>query len=234
MKIIKVCIKNYSLEVTDAEVRVPFASLISREETKLQHYLSRIVWSASAKALLSRGDLDLRARARLRATSLPHAGAFLRAAPIPWLQLRVSSPLVFRVMLWRFLGIPLVRSSVSLSCQTCSCPMGVFGDHGIVCRRGGGANQRHRHVQDLLFHAFRDSGLKVSREPRHLLPGSNLNPGDLLVRGFSDSYQHTAFDVSITDSLQSRTFPMQQSTLAIEAVCLRKRSSRNMRFLVRL
>lgn len=192
----------------------------------MQRFLSRFVWVTASSVLLSSAGLDLCSQACLRAAFLPHAGqarAFLRAAPIPWLQLKVvfSPLLVFRVMLWRFLNIPLVRTRAS--CLSCARPRDAFGDHGTDCRRGRGAHQRHRRVQDLLFHAFRDSGLKVSRETRHLLPVSNQS---LEICRFVNLQQPISTRPLMCPSrirCNPGRFPMQQFMPAIKVVCPRKR-----------
>ena len=58
-------------------------------------------------------------------------------------------------------------------------------------------------MRDILFLAARGAGLSVEREPKHLLLRGGQKPGDLLVQNFSEGFHASAFDVSISDTLQS-------------------------------
>ena len=166
---------------------------------KVQHFLSQFVWDFLLSDLRSKGPNDLRFLARLTTLHMPHAVAFIRGAPCPWLQLRASSPLAFRVALRRVLGLPLLESPAS--CALCGLPMDLFGDHAAVC--AGSATKRHDRVRDLLFLVCKEAGYSVAKEVRNLLPGSRAKPGDLVIQSFSPSFACSAFDISLSDPLQS-------------------------------
>ena len=68
---------------------------------------------------------------------------------------------------------------------------------------GGDTTRRHDAVRDILFLAARGATLSVEREPKHLLLRGGQKLVDLLIRNFSEGFHASAFDVSLSDTLQS-------------------------------
>ena len=69
-------------------------------------------------------------------------------------------------------------------------------------RRGGDKTRRHNAVRDILFLAARGAALSVEREPKHLLLRGGQKPTDLLLRDYTEGFHASAFDVTISDTLQ--------------------------------
>ena len=68
---------------------------------------------------------------------------------------------------------------------------------------GGDKTRRHNAVRDILFLVACGAALSVEREPKHLLLRGGQKPADLLIRNFSEGFHASAFDVSVSDTLQS-------------------------------
>ena len=156
----------------------------------LQRTLSQAIESAAHEGLLSRGD-DL-SRARLLSTGLPHAGAFISSVPA-W-ELRIpaeafSAMLRFRLNLEVFGG--------AQQCDLCDGPLDPFGEHVAQCVRRSDRITRHDAVRDALVAGLSALGLGVSVEPRHVVPGRQKRPGDLVVRAGVLNTLPTCIDVTV-------------------------------------
>jgi ubiquitin carboxyl-terminal hydrolase 44/49 len=168
-----------------------------RRVPKVQKRLMDERHDLESKSLLTTGSLRL--RARLRGLSQPHAGDWLYALPIAALDQRVQSR-PFRIMLRRHLGVPIPGHPSK--CPLCARPCDSFGDHAGVCSAGGDKTRRHNAVRDILFLAARGAALSVEKEPKHLLLHGGQKPADLLVRNYTEGFHASAFDVTISDTLQ--------------------------------
>ena len=71
---------------------------------------------------------------------------------------------------------------------------------------GGNKTRCHNAVRDILFLAARGAALSVEREPKHLLLRGGQKLANLLIRNFSEGFHASAFDVSVSDMLQSTSF----------------------------
>jgi hypothetical protein len=184
----------------NSRTRSDFSIKDLRSGRQGQRLLSSAVWSTRSQALLESGDL--RSKARLLGTRMPHAADFLKAAPIPGYEQRVSSSAVFQMMIKRFLGVPLIAEPLS-ACRACEQNvMDRFGDHAMVCRRGNDKIVRHNKLTQVLGNAARDAGLQPVLERLHLLPDSNQRPGDLAFETGRTNPHTIAYDVTVTDTLQ--------------------------------
>jgi len=89
-------------------------------------------------------------KARILAVSSPHAGDWLRAPPITAVGLRLSYEAV-RIAVAHRLGCKACEP------HTCVCgkPVDVRGLHELSCRRSAPRQQRHSHLNDIIWRAIR-------------------------------------------------------------------------------
>jgi len=97
--------------------------------------------------ILSRAPSDVD-KAKLFAAASPHSGDWLHAPPITAVGLRLSDEAV-RVAVAHRLGCKACES------HTCVCGKAVDarGLHGLSCRRSAARQQRHSHLNDILWRA---------------------------------------------------------------------------------
>ena len=188
------CIASTESLFTGANIQFEDLRNVSKVQKKLMGERHEVEFAS----LLATGSL--RHRARLRGLSMAHANDWLHALPISSLGQRVQSR-PFRIMLRRHLGVSIL--GLPSKCPLCGRFSDSFGDHAGVCPMGGDKNRRHNAVRDILFLAARGAALSVEREPKHLLLRGGQKPADLLIRNFSEGFHASAFDVSVSDTLQS-------------------------------
>ena len=94
---------------------------------------------------------------------------------------------------------------------------------------GGDKTRRHNAVRDILFLAARGVALSVEREPKHLLLRGGQKPADLLIRNFSEGFHASAFDVSVSDTLQSTSLNRAAADTGYVAQAAHDRKTRKFR-----
>jgi len=92
-----------------------------------------VVWSHATS------DID---RARLLAASSPHSGDCLAASPITSVGLRLSDEEI-RIAVAHRLGCR--------ACEPHTCAVDARGLHGLACRRSAPRQQRHSHLNQLVW-----------------------------------------------------------------------------------
>ena len=169
----------------------------------LQKFLSADVWRSLRRRLLQ--GSSLRDKARLQAVGMSHAGAFILARPIPFLNQRVDDSKLFRLMLRRYLGIPLLdRPGL---CRTCLSPFDIHGDHAMVCRTGRDKTIRHDGLRNILLGVARSAAMIARPEPPDRVLPDGRRPGDLTIEGYEPGKISTCFDVTIREPLQLTHLP---------------------------
>jgi hypothetical protein len=178
---------------------------------KVQHKISDCIWYLLSGQLSVEASKqgNLRTQALLLAQELEHANDFVVALPISALGHRVPDQL-FHVMLKRYMHIPLFPPTDLPSCTACATRMDVYGDHALVCSRGGGAITRHNLLRDAMRALARSAGYQTRSELPYLLHNTRDKPGDFVVHNLDEANSVTAFDVTVRDTLQ-------RSTLALAA-----------------
>ena len=168
------------------------------------------VWGQTQKMLSKRIDshnllhlksqlVDERERARLESLGLPYAGAWLVAPPIRALGLHLQ-PEEFVMATKLRLGIAMFSSDSP--CPACQRPSDVQGDHALCCSHWGERITRHNLLRDHLHDLAASACLSPVKEGRHLLPGANRRPADILIHSW-DGGCDAALDVTVVHPLQT-------------------------------
>ena len=137
--------------------------------------------------------------ARMASLGLPHASDWLSVCPSPALGLHLRGP-EFTLALKYRLGVPLYGSEGE--CPACHLPSDQMGDHALSCAQYGDRIARHNLLRDILFETAASAALAPAREGRHLLPGREARPADILLPRWSNG-KDAALDVTVTSSLAS-------------------------------
>jgi len=103
-------------------------------------------------------------KARLLAATATHSGDWLQAAPIASVGLKLSDEAV-RVAVAHRLGCRAREP------HTCVCGKNVDarGLHGLACRRSAPRQQRHSHMNDILWRSIKRAQLPAVKEPISLV-----------------------------------------------------------------
>ena len=88
------------------------------------------------------------------------------------------------------------------NCPTCGQHSDKTGDHAFACVRSSDRIARHDLLRDLIYEAASSASLAPVKEEKHLLPGSQARPGDVMIRRWSDG-KDAALDVTVTSPLAS-------------------------------
>ena len=164
---------------------------------------------------------SIREKARLKTLSLPQSGAWLSAAPIPTLDLHLSSN-ELRVALKFRLGVKLYENETK--CSFCkSGTLDVMGDHAVSCHGRGDMISRHDRIQVKIISAYSGALLSPICEQKSLLPDNNSRPGDIFLPVWNAG-QPAALDVTVTSPLQSSFIirALEKSGFALSAAVDRK------------
>ena len=133
----------------------------------------------------------------MASAGLEHSGDWLGAIPCPALGLHLRGP-EFTASLKYRLGVPLY--SADSICPACGAQNDKMGDHALGCAKHGDRIARHNRICDVLFEAAAGAALAPAREGRHLLPGSQARPADILLSRWLDG-KDAAVDITVTSSL---------------------------------
>ena len=152
-------------------------------------------------------DGRVREIARLASLSLPQAGAWLFATPIPALGLHLR-PSEFTMAARYRLGCDVFESDGP--CPACLQYSDSMGDHALCCGHGGERITRHNNLRDHLHQLAASAALNPSKESRFLLPGQDRRPADVFIPNWAAGLD-AALDVTVVN-------PLQVATLAEAAV----------------
>ena len=127
--------------------------------------------------------------------SSPYAGAWLSAAPICPLGLKLDNDSL-RIAVALRLGVELAMP------YTCTC--GTFVDskatHGLDCRKSGGRHVRHSAVNDILHRALQAAGVPSQLEPSGLSRDDGKRPDGATIIPFSKG-KCLVWDVTCVNTL---------------------------------
>jgi len=127
--------------------------------------------AANQKNLIfSRAPSDVD-KARLFAAASPHFGDWLHAPLITAVGLRLSDEAI---------RVAVAHRSSSKACEPHSCVCGKAVDarglHGLSCRRSAPRQQRHSHLNDILWRAIKRAQMPVVKQPINLMWDDNKRP----------------------------------------------------------
>ena len=117
--------------------------------------------------------------ARLSSLGLKYAGSWLSVVPSPALGLHLRPAEFVPIVRYR-LGINVYTSEGN--CPTCGQHSDKTGDHALACVRSSDRIARHDLLRDLIYEAASSASLAPVKEEKHLLPGSQARPGDVMIR----------------------------------------------------
>jgi len=144
-----------------------------------------MIWSQATT------DVD---KARLRAASSPHSGDWLAAPPITSVGLRLSDEEV-RIAVAHRLGCR--------ACEPHKCVCGKLVDarglHGLACRRSAPRQQRHCHMNDIIWRAMKRAQIHAVKEPVGLMRQDGKRPDGTTILPWSRG-KPLAWDVTVPDT----------------------------------
>ena len=189
--------------------------LLSPEAT--QHSLSSEIDNNTHTQLLD--ESDIRAKARLRSLTLPHAGDWIDAIPSAALNLNMDSRSFGTAMCYR-LGIPFLQQTECPS-LLCDYEQDELGDHAMHCNDNNGIRAgRHDRIRDRVNDEAQRASLNPTKEFPGIVPGSLSRPADIYVPDWIDG-RKVAFDVSVTSPTQEAVL-LRAAETAATAIDARK------------
>ena len=154
-----------------------------------QKWWAEQVYDAQDHHLNAMGSV--RDRVRRVSQKGPLATGWLRTLPS---KARHIPDAEFRLLLTWWLGLPILRTGVTLpGCPLCGEAIDPFGDHFVCCERNG-CTQRHNAVRDAFFAMCVRAGMAVEKEARCV---GQRRPADILLLLWSRG-QHVAIDFVCT------------------------------------
>ena len=186
--LVQVALQDWKLRAGGVDTTTPSGSLHMQKawDTPIATHLFQ--------ALVSDAP-DEYSKARLQASSAPHAGDWLKVVPVSALGLRLDDE-GLRIAVGLRLG------SNICSPFTCGCGSKVDarGSHSLSCLRGAGRHLRHNLVNEVVLRAFSRANIPASREPSGLIPGTSLRPDGVTVIPWSEG-RYVAWDVTCPDTV---------------------------------
>ena len=174
-----------------------------------QKAVSKMMDAATKEKLSNDNTQDPTFVAHLCLNSIPGAGVWLTAPPVP--DGRSIDPPLFQAALQRRLRLEVFNGCGS--CPCCGEMMDRWGDHSLVCSCNGDRTIRHNAVRDVVFQAALEAGVRPQREKSGLLPGrpaedglapsaSNRRPADIWLPRSSLGGAE-ALDFAVTSGLRA-------------------------------
>ena len=139
------------------------------------------------------------------AATATHSGDWLQAAPIASVGLKLSDEAV-RVVVAHRLGCRACEP------HTCACGKNVDarGLHGLSCRRSAPRQQRHSHLNDIVWRAIKRAQMPAVKEPISLMRDDNKRPDGTTLLPWARG-KPMAWDVTVYQThMLSHTLAAQQ------------------------
>ena len=137
-----------------------------------------------------------RAKARLLASQQKESGAWISAAPISALGLRMGNESI-RIAVGLRLGAPLCEPH---DCTLCGMPVDSSGAHGLSCRKSQGRIPRHSGLNELVKRALTAIDVPAILEPRGLCRTDDKRPDGMTIIPWAKG-RALVWDVTCWDSL---------------------------------
>ena len=121
---------------------------------------------------------DVRAKALVLSSTIPHAGDWLRVVPSSALGLHLHN-WEFQLCLQYWLGLPMVENGSK--CPVCAIGTDAVGNNHINCRGNGNLIHLHDSLRDALISTAQSAALGPRKEVPSLIPGCTCMscPADL-------------------------------------------------------
>ena len=197
---------DQSVETTEAT----WASLANSpkpdiEEQHIQKAWDRKVTANSQSVIISKAITDVD-KARLLAASSPHSGDWLHAPPVASVGLRLSDEAIRVAVAYR-LGCKACEP------HTCACGKVVDarGLHGLSCRKSAPRQQRHSHLNDIIWRAIKRAQIPAVKEPVSLMQEDNKRPDGTTLLPWAKG-KPLAWDVTIPDTYAQSHIASTQTT----------------------
>ena len=126
---------------------------------------------ASYRSLLEGASTE-QDKARLLAVACPESGAWLMAAPISALRLKMDDD-VIRVAAGLRFGLPLCRPHI---CASCKVEVDELGIHGLSCRFSKGRYSRHASLNNVIKRVLETAKIPCHLEPSGLYHNDGKRP----------------------------------------------------------
>ena len=183
-------------EVLEAEARWSQLSGTSRppaESIHIQRIWDGLVTIRHQAMIQSQAVTDID-KARLLAATTPHSGHWLSAPPITAVGLRMSDEEV-RIAVAHRLGCK--------ACEPHKCKCGKLVDarglHGLACRKSSPRQQRHGHLNDIIWRAVKRAKIPALKEPVGLMKQDGKRPDGCTIIPWSRG-KPMAWDVTVPDT----------------------------------
>ena len=163
------------------------------ESAHIQRAWDRSVARQCEISISSQASTDVD-KARLLAASTPHSADWLSAPPIASVGLRLSDEEV-RIAVAHRLGCKACEP------HDCGCgkPVDARGLHGLACRRSGPRQQRHRHLNDIIWRALKRAQIHAVKEPVGLMREDGKRPDGTTILPWARG-KPLAWDVTVPDT----------------------------------
>jgi hypothetical protein len=166
-----------------------------------QSFFSNQIEAHQLEFLLSESD-EIN-RARLLATAMPRASAFLEAVPNSYLGLKFDNNEWNAAVAYR-LGLQIFARPFQCPMPSCNMEMDIFGRHAVKCAMAGCRTKRHNDIVKLIFGKCQNAALSPLYEPKNVLRNSNERPADWGIPNYPHDGIFSAYDLAITDPTQSK------------------------------
>ena len=131
---------------------------------------------------------------RLLAGTSPHSGDWLHAPPITAVGLRLSDEAI-RVAVAHRLGCKACEPHT----YVCGKPVDARGLHGLSCRKSAPRQQRHSHMNDIIWRAIKRAQVPAVKEPVSLTLEDNKRPDGTTLLPWAKG-KPLAWDVTVPDT----------------------------------
>ena len=181
-----------------ASTETQWSSLSGSAKPAIEEHHIQKAWdkpvAANHQALIFSRAVSDTDKARLLAAASPHSGDWLHAPPIASVGLRLSDEAI-RIAVAHRLGCKACEPHI------CACGKAVDsrGLHGLACRRSAPRQQRHSHMNDILWRAIKRAQVPAVKEPVSLMHQDGKRPDGTTLLPWARG-KPMAWDVTVPDT----------------------------------